>query len=106
MNKVEFIKMMRQDIETHKDKELLENVVVAMEEILSVVGDVDIDTKETPETLFEKIKAEAKKLNGQGMLFSVNENNIAIVLGWIGVDYKQKQAVKASKLDMDIDDLL
>jgi hypothetical protein len=58
----EFIKMMKQDIETHKDKAILSNVVDIMEEIVKQNPLVYINSDgKTPENCYMLMREHAKK---------------------------------------------
>lgn len=60
-----FIKMMRQDIETHKQKEVLSTVVDAMEYIVNENPGCDIDSKKTAEECYQKLFDAARASTGE-----------------------------------------
>ncbi len=69
MKAVDFIEMQKQDIETHKDKVILSEVVAAMAEVLKSTPDAEIDHTKTAEDCYKQMYEHAKK----------NKNNNAYV---------------------------
>lgn len=69
MKATEFIEMQKQDIETHKDKMILGEVVVAMAEVLKSTPEAEIDHTKTAEDCYKQMYEYAKK----------NKNNNAYV---------------------------
>lgn len=61
MKAVEFIEMQKQDIETHKDKVILSEVVAAMAEVLNSTPDAEIDHTKTAEGCYKQMYEYAKK---------------------------------------------
>ena len=61
MKAVEFIEMQKQDIETHKDKVILSEVVAAMAEVLKSTPDAEIDHTKTAEDCYKQMYEYAKK---------------------------------------------
>ena len=74
MKAVEFIEMQKQDIETHKDKVILSEVVAAMAEVLKKHPDLEIDHTKTAEDCYNQMYEYAKK----------NKSNNAYVFTPIG----------------------
>lgn len=61
MKAVEFIEMQKQDIETHKDKVILSEVVAAMAEVLKNTPDAEIDHTKTAEDCYKQMYEHANK---------------------------------------------
>lgn len=61
MNGKAFIRMMREDIETHKDKNVLSGVVDVMEYVVNMHPDCEIDAGKNVEGCYKAIFEEAKK---------------------------------------------
>lgn len=61
MKAVEFIEMQKQDIETHKDKVILSEVVAAMAEVLKSTPDAEIDHTKTAEDCYKQMYSYAQK---------------------------------------------
>jgi hypothetical protein len=61
MKAVDFIEMQKQDIETHKDKVILSEMVAAMAEVLKSTPDVEIDHTKTAEECYKQMYEYAKK---------------------------------------------
>ena len=61
MKAVDFIEMQKQDIETHKDKIILSEVVAAMAEVLKSTPDAEIDHTKTAEDCYKQMYEYAKK---------------------------------------------
>lgn len=61
MRAVDFIEMQKQDIETHKDKVILSEVVAAMAEVLKSTPNVEIDHTKTAEDCYKQMYEYAKK---------------------------------------------
>lgn len=57
----DFLEMQRQDIETHKDKVILSEVVAAMAEVLKYEPNVEIDHKKTAEECYKQMYEFARK---------------------------------------------
>ncbi len=63
MNGGEFIKMMREDIETHSNKGLLSDVIDAMEEVIRSSGECEINAEKTAEGCYEALYAAAREIH-------------------------------------------
>lgn len=61
MNGKAFIRMMREDIETHKDKNVLSGVVDVMEYVVNMNPDCEIDASKNAEDCYKAIFEVAKK---------------------------------------------
>lgn len=61
MKAIDFIEMQKQDIETHKDKVILLEVVAAMAEALKNTPDAEIDHTKTAEDCYKQMYEYAKK---------------------------------------------
>ena len=61
MNGKAFIRMMREDIETHKDKNVLSGVVDVMEYVVNMNPDCEIDASKNAEDCYKAIFEAAKK---------------------------------------------
>lgn len=61
MKAVDFIEMQKQDIETHKDKVILSEVVAAMAEVLKSTPDAEIEQTKTAEDCYKQMYEYAKK---------------------------------------------
>ncbi len=61
MNGKAFIRMMREDIETHKDKNVLSGVVDVMEYVVNMHPDCEIDASKNVEDCYKAIFEAAKK---------------------------------------------
>lgn len=61
MKAVDFIEMQKQDIETHKDKVILSEVVAAMAEVLKSTPGAEIDHTKTAEDCYKQMYEHAKK---------------------------------------------
>lgn len=61
MKAVDFIEMQKQDIETHKDKAILSEVVAAMAEVLKSTPDAEIEHTKTAEDCYKQMYEYAKK---------------------------------------------
>lgn len=66
MNGKAFIRMMREDIETHKNKAVLSSVVDAMEYVVNGNLDCEIDSSKNAEDCYKTLFEAAKKTTGQG----------------------------------------
>ena len=61
MKATDFIEMQKQDIETHKEKIILGEVVAAMAEVLKSAPDAEIDHTKTAEDCYKQMYEHAKK---------------------------------------------
>lgn len=85
MKAKDFIEMQRQDIETHKDKLILSEVVKAMEEILRNNPERDVDAKKTAEECYKQMYEHAKKNQANNAYVFTTEGTLEFIRGYLGV---------------------
>ncbi|MEG1520737.1 MAG: hypothetical protein RR458_07080 [Clostridia bacterium] len=88
MKSEEFIKMMYQDIETAKNKNVLQGVVSAIVEVLSKIGNPEIIgcEKVTPETIYQELFEFAKQTKNSGCVCLSEEVATKIILKCLGIE--------------------
>lgn len=100
MNGPAFIRMMREDIETHKDKTTLSAVVDVMEYVVGQNPDCDIEPSKNVEdcykAIFEAAKKNASELAGQRGCCATPSMSISAVSAYLGVDANASAPIKAT----------
>lgn len=93
MNGTAFIRMMREDIETHKDKTALSSVGDVMEYVVKQNQGCDIDPSKNVEdcykAIFEAAKKNACELAGNRGCCSTPDMSIAAVSEYLGITIKE-----------------
>jgi len=101
MKKNEFIEMMRQDLETHPNKNQLIPVLECMKEILKRYPiDTEIDTQKAVEDCFNQIKEHARKKQQNGCYYFTPQESTDFIAAYLGVE-KVKQDCR-----VDLEDFL
>ncbi len=89
MNGNAFIRMMREDIETHKNKKILSSVVDVMEYVVAQHPDCDIPSNKNAEDCYQAIFEGAKRNTGttEGNTWCVStpEQSILAVSEYLGL---------------------
>ena len=85
MKAKEFIEMQKQDIETHKDKIILSEVIKVMEEVLKNNPDLDVDAKKTAEECYKQMYEHAKKNQTNNAYVFTPTGTIEFIRGYLGV---------------------
>ena len=108
MNAKQFIEMQKQDIQTHKNKVILNAVVTAMEEVLKKAPDVDIDHQKTAEDCYAKMYEYAKKNKSENMYVFTPEGTSNFIAEYLGVKNisaaKTDEPVKEEKKRRNLED--
>ena len=86
MKAKDFIEMQRQDIETHKDKLILSEVVKAMEEVVKNNPDFDIDAKKTAEECYKQMYEFAKKNQSNNAYVFTPSGTLDFIREYLGVN--------------------
>lgn len=87
MKAVEFIEMQKQDVETHKNKDGLMQMITAMEILVRFYPDAEIDHTKTAEDCLNKMIEAAKKRMHKGQPFGFFFGGAQIVAGNPAVDF-------------------
>ena len=85
MKAVEFIEMQKQDVETHKDKVILSEVVAAMAEVLKNAPDVEIDHTKTAEDCYKQMYEYAKKHKSNNAYVFTTTGTLEFIRKYLGV---------------------
>jgi hypothetical protein len=85
MKATEFIKMMKQDIETHSNKAIFSQVVEVMEYVLSDKPNADIPHDRTPEGCYSTMKDHANKNKSGGFFGFGYKDSVNFVAEYLGV---------------------
>ena len=86
MNGTAFIRMMRDDIETHKDKERLSQVVDLMEYVVSLHPNCEIAPNKSVEECYKKLFDYASRnRNGENSVCLVPSKSIEIATEYLGL---------------------
>ena len=85
MKAVEFIEMQKQDVETHKDKVVLSEVVAAMAAVLKGCPDVEIDHTKTAEDCFNQMYEYAKKHKDNNAYVFTPTGTLEFIRKYLGV---------------------
>lgn len=97
MNGKAFIRMMREDLETSKDKVILSNVVDAMEYIVNENPHCEIDSHKNAEdcykALFEKAKSSTGKSEGNTLCSIGGENAYNTIKEYLGLSGKTSSVI-------------
>ena len=86
MRAVEFIEMQRQDVETHKDKVILSEVVAAMAEVLKGTPNAEIDHTKTAEDCYNQMYEYAKKHKNNNAYVFTPSGTLLFIRKYLGVD--------------------
>ena len=97
MKAVEFIEMQKQDIETHKDKDILSEVVAAMEEVLKSTPNADIDSKKTAEECYKQMYEHAKKSQSENAYIFTPKGTLDFIRNYLGV--AEEESKKRRRLE-------
>ncbi|MBQ8323213.1 MAG: hypothetical protein IJX91_04530 [Clostridia bacterium] len=101
MNGKAFIRMMREDIETHKNKAVLSSVVDVMEYVINQHPDCEIDPHKNAEdcytAIFEEVRVNTAQKEGTTYCCSTPSMSIEAVSKYLGLmkrtDKEQPKAV-------------
>ena len=85
MKAVEFIEMQKQDIETHKDKVILSEVVAAMAEVLKSTPDAEIDHTKTAEDCYKQMYEHAKKNKSNNAYVFTPTGTFYFICDYLGI---------------------
>ena len=85
MKAVDFIEMQKQDIETHKDKVILSEVVAAMAEVLKNTPDTEIDHSKTAEDCYKQMYEYAKKNKSNNAYVFTQTGTLQFIRKYLGL---------------------
>ena len=99
MKAVDFIEMQKQDIETHKDKNILSEVVAAMAEVLKSTPDAEIDHAKTAEDCYKQMYEYAKKNKSNNAYVFTPTGTLQFIRKYLGLPetYEPQAPVKMEK---------
>ncbi len=98
MKATEFIEMQKQDIETHKDKIILGEVVMAMAEVLKSTPDTEIDHTKTAEDCYKQMYEYAKKNVKNSAYVFTPTGTFQFIRNYLGLPETSVTAVSTSVL--------
>ena len=103
MNGLAFIRMMRDDIETHKDKERLSQVVDLMEYVVSLHPNCEIAPNKSAEECYKKLFDYASQnRGGENSVCLVPRKSIEIATEYLGLTVTTPAtAVKATHVSLE-----
>lgn len=96
MKAVEFIEMQKQDIETHKDKVILFEVVAAMEEALKSTPDAEIEHTKTAEDCYKQMYEYAKKNKSNNAYVFTSTGTLQFIRKYLGLPETYEPEPQAS----------
>lgn len=85
MKAVDFIEMQKQDIETHKDKTILSEVVAAMAEAIKTAPDAEIDHTKTAEDCYKQMYEYAKKNKSNNAYVFTPMGTLQFIRNYLGL---------------------
>lgn len=85
MKAVDFIEMQKQDVETHKDKVILSEVVAAMAEVLKSTPDTEIDHTKTAEDCYKQMYEYAKKNKSNNAYVFTSTGTLQFIRKYLGL---------------------
>lgn len=108
MKAVEFIEMQKQDIETHKDKVILSEVVAAMAEVLKSTPDAEIDHTKTAEDCYKQMYEYANKNMSDNAYVFTPTGTLQFIRKYLGLpetyEPQASSPVKAEKKRRSLED--
>lgn len=107
MKASEFIEMQKQDLETHKDKPILSEVVAAMAEVLKSAPDAEIDHTKTAEDCYNQMYEFAKSNRQNNVYVFTPEGTFEFIKKYLGVteiDTPVVEPVKAPRTRRNLED--
>lgn len=96
-----FIKMMREDVETHKDKGVLLSVVQCMEHVVNLHPGCNIDGQKTAEACYKKIYEYAKNHKNGNYAVVIPEKSMEIVAEYLGLPLIAEPTPTAGLVSLD-----
>lgn len=107
MKQAEFIKMMYQDIETHKNKAQLSIIVQAMNAALDMHPSIDINPEgKTPENCYKKMYEYAKN-NSHDKVYCFNpDKSLEFISKYLGVGTVNLTAAAKPVAKINLEDFL
>lgn len=97
MKAVDFIEMQKQDLETHKDKLILAQVVAVMEEVLKGIPNAEIEHTKTAEDCYNQMYEFAKSNNQNNVYVFTPDGTIEFVRKYLGVPDLDETVVEPAK---------
>ena len=108
MKAVEFIEMQKQDIETHKDKVILSEVVAAIAEVLKSTPAAEIDHTKTAEDCYKQMYEYAKKNKSDNAYVFTPTGTLQFIRKYLGLpetyEPQASAAVKTEKKRRSLED--
>lgn len=103
----EFLKMMREDNETHADADQMREVIEVMAAVLSPIPSAEIDGSKTAEACYSFMRDYAKKHQKGSSYVMGTQNAMEVVSEYLGVTLSAAEPIKPTPLTMvNFDDLL
>ena len=96
MKAVEFIKMQKQDIETHKDKIILSEVVAVMSEVLKSIPEAEIEEKKTAEDCYKQMYEYARKNQSNNAYVFTHTGMLQFISKYLGLPETYEQQERAT----------
>lgn len=97
MKAFEFIEIQKQDIETHKDKPILSQVVAVMEEVLKSTPNAEIEHTKTAEDCYNQMYEFAKSNKQNNVYVFTPDGTIEFVREYLGVPDLDEMVVEPVK---------
>lgn len=97
MKAVDFIEMQKQDLETHKDKLILAQVVAVMEEVLKGIPNAEIEHTKTAEDCYNQMYEFAKSNKQNNVYVFTPDGTIEFVRKYLGVPDLDETVVEPAK---------
>lgn len=97
MKAFEFIEMQKQDLETHKDKLILAQVVAVMEEVLKGIPNAEIEHTRTAEDCYNQMYEFAKSNKQNNVYVFTPDGTIEFVRKYLGVPDLDETVVEPAK---------
>ena len=97
MKSFEFIEMQKQDLETHKDKLILAQVVAVMEEVLKGIPNAEIEHTKTAEDCYNQMYEFAKSNKQNNVYVFTPDGTIEFVRKYLGVPDLDETVVEPAK---------
>lgn len=97
MKAFEFIEMQKQDLETHKDKLILAQVVAVMEEVLKGIPNAEIEHTKTAEDCYNQMYEFAKSNKQNNVYVFTPDGTIEFVRKYLGVPDLDETVVEPAK---------
>ena len=96
MRAVDFIEMQKQDIETHKDKVILSEVVAAMAEVAKSAPNAEIDHTKTAEDCYKQMYEYAKKHKSNNAYVFTPTGTLQFIRKYLGLPETSEPQASAS----------